>query len=77
MELEPGTTRVYRCRLCGVDTPHRICHRKEDRYAIACTGCSGGALVAGEDLLLYQVQWEEELRGLLQRLAETDDDGTP
>lgn len=80
MELEPGMTRVYHCALCGADTPHRICHRKDDRYAIACTSCPGGALVDGEELFLYQVRWEEELRQILEQLADTDgsgDDGVP
>ncbi len=74
MGLEPGTTRVYHCALCGADTPHRICHRKEDRYAIACTSCHGGALVGSDDLLLYQVRWEEELRQILEHLTEAEED---
>jgi len=77
MGLEPGTTRVYRCAVCGADTPHRICHRKDDRYAIACTNCHGGALVGGNELLLYQVKWEEQLRQILEQLADAEDDDKP
>ncbi|HLT58750.1 MAG TPA: hypothetical protein VKZ69_08260 [Limnochordales bacterium] len=72
MDLEPGSTRLYRCGLCGADTPHRICSRRGNRYAVVCTNCAGGALVGGDDLLLYQVRWEEELRQILEQLAEGD-----
>lgn len=78
MELDPGTRRVYGCALCGVDTSHHIRGRRGDRYAVACTNCGGGALVDGDDLLLYQVRWEEELRQILDQLADSDeypDDG--
>ncbi len=67
---------MYRCGLCGVDAPIAFATAGKTDTPIACTNCRGGALVGGDDLLLYQVRWEEELRGLLQRLAETDDDGT-
>lgn len=72
MDLEPGTTRLFRCALCGVDTPHRIRGRKGNRYAVLCTNCRGGALVGGEELRLYQVRWEEELREILSQLSDGD-----
>lgn len=80
MELDPGSRRVYCCALCGVDTSHCIRGRRGDRYGILCTNCGGGALVSGDDLLLYQVRWEEELRQILDQLADADefhDDGEP
>ncbi|REJ36924.1 MAG: hypothetical protein DIU82_02545, partial [Bacillota bacterium] len=58
MDLEPGTTRLYRCALCGADTPHRIRGRRGNRYAVVCTNCSGGALVGGDDLWLYQLRYK-------------------
>ncbi|HEY8496802.1 MAG: hypothetical protein C0P61_004730 [Bacillota bacterium] len=72
MDLEPGTTRLYRCALCGADTPHRIRGRRGNRYAVVCTNCSGGALVGGDDLWLYQLRWEEELREILTQLTDGD-----
>mgnify|MGYP001301198957 CR=1 FL=1 len=72
MDLDPGSTRIYRCALCGVDTPHRIRSRRGNRCAVVCTHCAGGALVGTDDLLLYQVRWEEELRQILAELAEND-----
>lgn len=73
MDLDPGMRRVYGCALCGVDTSHHIRGRRGNRYAILCTNCGGGALVGADDLLLYQVRWEEELRQILDQLADTDD----
>lgn len=74
MDLEPGSTRVYHCALCGVDAPHQIRTRRADHYGIACTNCAGGAIVDGNDLFLYQARWEEELRQILAHLSETDDE---
>lgn len=75
MDLDPGSTRIYPCALCGVDTPHRIRSRRGNRCAVVCTNCTGGALVGADELLLYQVRWEEELRQILAELAERDTPG--
>lgn len=73
MELDTGSRRVYACALCGVDTSHCIRGRRGERYGIVCVHCGGGALVTGDDLLLYQVRWEEELRQILDRLMDRDE----
>lgn len=69
MELDPGSRRVYGCALCGADTSHHVRGRRGDRYGIVCVHCGNGALVTGDDLLLYQARWEEELRQILDRLT--------
>ncbi|MBO8141905.1 MAG: hypothetical protein H0Z37_06995 [Firmicutes bacterium] len=73
MDLEPGSTRMFRCALCGTDAPHRLRARRGTRCAILCTNCGSGSIVGEDDLLLYQVRWEEELRQILEQLAENDD----
>lgn len=74
MGLEPGSRRVYGCALCGVDTSHRIRGRRGHRFGIVCVHCGGGALVSDDDLMLYQARWEAELRQILDRLTEEDDE---
>ena len=69
MELEPGASA---CTAAGCAASTRriaFAAAKKTATPSRAPDAAGGPLVAGEDLLLYQVRWEEELRGLLQRLA--------
>lgn len=70
MEFEAGSTRIYNCPVCNVDTPHSIKARRGETYGILCTNCSSGSLVKELDLRLYQLKWEEELREILDSLVE-------
>lgn len=74
MELERGSTRIYNCPICSVDTPHTIAGHRGFTYAVICSNCNGGSIVSGEALLSYQAQWEEELREILQSLGQADDE---
>lgn len=74
MDLASGNRRVYACVLCGVDTSHSIRGRRGERYGIVCSHCGGGALVTSDDLLLYQARWEDELRQILDRLTDCDEE---
>lgn len=70
MDLERGSTRIYSCPVCQVDTPHTVRGRRGEMYGVICTSCSLGSLVRGEDLRLYQLRWEEELRQILDSLGD-------
>ncbi|MGI6038099.1 MAG: hypothetical protein ACOYD6_07730 [Limnochordia bacterium] len=73
MDLERGTTRIYTCPICQIDTPHNICSHRGGVYGIVCSNCAGGAIVREEDLRLYQLRWEEELRQILDNLTVHED----
>lgn len=75
MELERGSTRIYRCPFCGVDTPHVVRARRGSIYGVVCANCESGALVDEDDLQLYQMRWEEELRQILDSLEQETGDG--
>lgn len=75
MELERGSTRIYRCPVCQVDTPHTIRARRGMTYAVVCSNCESGALVCEDDLRLYQMRWEEELRQILDSLEHETTEG--
>ncbi len=70
MDFEVGSTRIYNCGICNVDTPHSIKGHIGETYGIICTNCSSGALVNELDLRIYQLKWEEELREILDSLVE-------
>lgn len=74
MELPRGTTRIYACPICQVDTPHTVAGHHGNTYGILCGHCRGGSLVSAETLTMYQARWEEELREILDGLGEFDDD---
>jgi len=69
LEPEPGTTRIYRCPVCHVETPHAVLAQKAGRIALRCTNCENGSLVDQGELLLYQHRWESELREILDHLS--------
>ena len=70
MDFEVGTTRIYNCSVCNVDTPHTVRANRGDFYGIVCTNCNSGAIVHELDLKIYQIKWEEELREILDNLVE-------
>lgn len=70
MEFESGSTSIYNCPVCNVDTPHNIKGRRGDMYGIICSNCHCGSLVRELDLRVYQLKWEEELREILDSLVE-------
>lgn len=70
MDFEIGSTRIFHCPVCGVDTSHTIRAHKDVNYGIVCTNCSSGAIVHELDLRIYQLKWEEELREILDNLVE-------
>ncbi|NLM69818.1 MAG: hypothetical protein GX177_07415 [Firmicutes bacterium] len=70
MDLEIGSTRIFNCPVCSVDTPHSVRAHKGELYGIVCTNCSSGAIVHELDLRIYQLKWEEELREILDNLVE-------
>jgi len=70
MDLEIGSTRIFNCPVCGVDTPHTIRAHRDANYGIVCTNCGSGAIVHELDLRIYQLKWEEELREILDNLVE-------
>ena len=74
MELERGSTRIFNCPICQVDTPHTVAGCRDVTYAVICSNCSGGSLVPEDELRLYQAQWEEELREILETLGHADDE---
>lgn len=74
MELQRGTTRIYSCPICQVDTPHTIAGNHGNTYGILCGHCRGGSLVNLDMLNLYQAQWENELREVLHNLGDLDED---
>lgn len=70
MDFEAGSTRIYNCPVCEVDTPHTVKGRRGDSYGIICSSCDSGAIVKELDLRLYQLKWEEELREILDSLVD-------
>lgn len=70
MQFDVGTTRIFPCPACEVDTPHIVKARKGEMYGILCTNCHGGAVVSDLDLRIYQIKWEEELQAILDSLIE-------
>ena len=70
MEFEIGATRIFRCPMCRVDTPHSIKGHRGEMYGIVCTNCGSGAVVSEIDLRFYQLKWEEELQAILHSLIE-------
>ena len=70
MEFEIGVTRIFRCPMCNVDTPHSIKGHRGEMYGIVCTNCGSGAVVNEIDLRFYQLKWEEELQAILDSLIE-------
>lgn len=70
MDFEIGSTRIFSCPLCDVDTPHSIKGYHGETYGIECTNCNSGAIVNEVDLRIYQLKWEEELRNILDNLVE-------
>ncbi|HHV54060.1 MAG TPA: hypothetical protein GXX55_01195 [Firmicutes bacterium] len=61
-------TRVYVCPSCQSHTPHTVRAQNGNVYAIVCNQCRMGSLVKGEALRQHHVQWEEELRQILDSL---------
>lgn len=74
MEFQRGTTRIYACPICQVDTPHTVAGHHGSTYGIQCSHCRGGSLVNGSLLDVYQKRWEAELLEILEGLGELDDD---
>jgi hypothetical protein len=70
MPFDIGTTRIFHCPSCHVDTPHTVKTSKGEMYGIMCTNCEGGAIVSALDLRIYQLRWEEELQAILDSLVE-------
>ncbi len=70
MQFEIGTTRIFHCPFCEVDTPHTVKARRGVMYGIVCTNCSCGSMVCDLDLRIYQLKWEEELQTILDSLVE-------
>lgn len=68
MDIEAGRTRIYSCPACHMDTPHSIRARRGEVCAVICSNCQTGSLVKSDELRLYQVKWEEELRQVLEHL---------
>lgn len=74
MELKRGTTRIYACPICKVNTPHTVAGCRGNTYGIKCAHCQSGSLVDGDLLDAYQARWEDELRELLQGLGDVDEE---
>ncbi|MDI9442352.1 MAG: hypothetical protein GX101_01670 [Firmicutes bacterium] len=76
MQFEIGTTRIFHCPFCDVDTPHTVKARRGAMYGIVCTNCRNGSMVSDLDLRIYQLKWEEELQTILDSLVDDsyDDD---
>lgn len=70
MDFEIGSTKIFNCPVCNVDTPHYIKVHRSDIYAIVCTNCGSGSIVNEIDLRIYQLKWEEELKEILDSLVE-------
>jgi len=75
--LDIGSTRIFHCPICEVDTPHCVKGKREAMYGIICTNCQNGSVVSDLDLRIYQLKWEEELQAILDSLVEypIDDEG--
>ena len=74
MELERGSTRIYNCPMCQIDTPHTVVATRGTTHAAVCSNCSNGSLVDGQTLQSYQAEWEEELRDILESISGADDE---
>ncbi|MFY9525477.1 MAG: hypothetical protein WAQ48_00840 [Limnochordia bacterium] len=76
MQFEIGTTRIFHCPFCDVDTPHTVKACRGAMYGIVCTNCRNGSMVSDLDLRIYQLKWEEELQTILDSLVDDsyDDD---
>jgi formate-dependent nitrite reductase cytochrome c552 subunit len=68
-------TRVFSCPFCEADTPHTVRAQRDDMFAIVCNQCHMGSLVMGESLRLHHLQWEEELRQILNSLSDWSNQG--
>lgn len=73
-EQSVGKTKIYSCPTCQADTPHVIKGQKGETFALICSNCSTGSLVQNDELYLYQLHWEEELRQILGSLEHRLDD---
>ncbi|NLJ86094.1 MAG: hypothetical protein GX322_06605 [Firmicutes bacterium] len=73
-----GKMKIFSCPTCQADTPHIIRGQKGETLALLCSNCSTGSLVQSDELCLYQLHWEEELRQILGTLEHgVDDDKYP
>lgn len=70
MDLEVGSTRIFNCTICNVDTPHSVKGNRRGVCGIVCTNCGSGAIINEVELRVYQLKWEEELREILDSLVE-------
>lgn len=66
--MDQNAMPVFRCPLCGLDAPHKVSGELHEVYGIRCSNCGNGSLVRSDDLTLYQMRWEEELRDILESL---------
>ncbi|NLK07604.1 MAG: hypothetical protein GX316_02760 [Firmicutes bacterium] len=73
-EQSIGKTKIYSCPTCQADTPHIIKGRKDETLALVCSNCTTGSLVQSDELYLYQLHWEEELRQILGSLEQDFED---
>jgi len=69
-----GKTKIFSCPNCQADTPHVIKGQKNDTCALLCSNCGTGSLVHTDELCLYQLHWEDELRQILGTLEQRLDD---
>ncbi|NLY29742.1 MAG: hypothetical protein GX047_03835 [Firmicutes bacterium] len=69
-----GKTKIYSCPICQADTPHVIKGQRNETCALLCSNCGTGSLVQRDELCLYQLHWEEELRQILGTLEQRLDD---
>ncbi|MCK9221111.1 MAG: hypothetical protein PHV61_00565 [Limnochordia bacterium] len=67
----PGVVqaRIYNCPICNADTPHIVKGKRGDVFGLECSNCASGSLVRQDELDNYEVQWEEDLRKLLENLS--------
>ncbi|MBE3582912.1 MAG: hypothetical protein IMX01_02215 [Limnochordaceae bacterium] len=68
MEIKRGAIWMFTCPVCQTDTPHTVRGNHGDVYGVICNHCHTGSLVREDHLTLYQAQWEEELRQILDSL---------
>lgn len=61
--------RIYNCPVCNTDTPHLVKGKRNDVYGLECSRCAAGSLVRQDELDKYEVQWEDDLRALLENLS--------
>lgn len=67
--LEQGSTRIFGCSRCRVDTPHTIKATRADMCAVVCSNCRTARLVSGSELHSYQDLWQAELMHLFDELS--------